>query len=327
MRRYRNPSQDPEYLFPRGARRARRDDATGFTISLVGHAFVAFLALVGLFAGPGLEEVPIYSVTIEGGKSLGGRMQVAKDDTKQPLAPPKNVVDPNKGKPTAAPSIPEEKRPEEKNEPVPTAPPVKEEPKAEESVPLPTAAPTAVPTQAPTARPTSAPTPKPQPTAAPTAQPKREDGKKAKEKGEKKGEPDKFSKRDADEYQKSMQRYTGASSDAGGTGFGAARLGGNDMGGGIVKPREFFIYMQLLKDRVKEGWRWFDTSSPLIAQVEISISADGRITSQRIVRSSGNPEYDNSVIRAVRQADPLPPPPSSVYDDFKLVTILFDPRE
>jgi colicin import membrane protein len=65
----------------------------------------------------------------------------------------------------------------------------------------------------------------------------------------------------------------------------------------------------------------------LIAEVELQIAKDGTILSERIVKSSGNREYDSSVLRAVRKADPLPPPPAKVYEDFKVVRVIFDPRD
>lgn len=329
----------------RGRSRRQRYEALGFTLSFVGHGAVALIALSGmLYEPPPTGELPVYSVTMERARSLGGRMQVGKDDTKQPVAPPKNIAEESKKSeektppppPTAAPV--ETKAPEVKPEPKPE--PKKEEPKPEEvkpeeaEIPLPEPTkkpePTKAPTAAPTTAPTAAPTAPPAKTAAPAATPKptkKEEQKKDEAKKEAKGKGKQEDRYKDSDYQQAMQRYLGHSSDAGGSGFGGAALGGQGMGGGIVKPREFFIYMQLLKDRVKQGWRWFDSRATLVAEVEIAIAPSGTIDNQRIIRSSGNNEFDQSVLRAVRAANPLPPPPQNVYADFRLVRILFDPRE
>ncbi len=44
--------------------------------------------------------------------------------------------------------------------------------------------------------------------------------------------------------------------------------------------------------------------------VEVDLDASGNLKGEiRIVRSSGNPYYDQSVERAMQKASPLPPPP------------------
>lgn len=148
----------------------------------------------------------------------------------------------------------------------------------------------------------------PKPKAAPKPQPKQEAS-------------------SSDDYQKAMQRYQGESSKAGGSGFGAAALGGRGMGGGVVRPPEFFQYRDLIEAKVKENWRWFDPSMPLVVQVVFRIQANGTIEGISVVTSSGNREFDDSVYRAVVKANPLPPPPASVANFFREVRMTFDPRD
>src|SRR5262249_44384278 len=109
------------------------------------------------------------------------------------------------------------------------------------------------------------------------------------------------------QLQKAMQRYLGSSTDAGGQGFGAARLGGKGTGGGVVRPPEFFRYREILVHYIKGGWKWPDRTQPLIAQAEFFIDPDGTIRHVTIALSSGNERFDDSVIRAVEKASPLPP--------------------
>lgn len=124
-----------------------------------------------------------------------------------------------------------------------------------------------------------------------------------------------------------VQRYKGASTNAGGTNFGSTGTGGAGMGGGVVRPPEFFTYKDLIEDKIKSGWRWFDTRAALSAQVEFSISPQGKISAIVIASSSKLLEFDESALRAVAKADPLPPPPTTVYRYFARVRMTFDPRD
>ena len=167
------------------------------------------------------------------------------------------------------------------------------------------------------------PKPTPKPKATPPPQKKAEAQKPTPKPTPKEPSLDEINKK----LSQAMQRYLGESTDAGGKGFGAASTGGAGMGGGAARPPEFFTYKKLLEDRIKGGWRWFDTSSPLVAQVEFAISPNGAVSDVRIVKRSGSPEFDESVERAVQKGNPLPSPPSSVYSFFRVVRMTFDPRE
>ncbi len=49
---------------------------------------------------------------------------------------------------------------------------------------------------------------------------------------------------------------------------------------------------------------------PLETQIEVDLDAQGNVLSEpKVIRRSGNPWYDESVVRAVQKASPLPPPP------------------
>jgi periplasmic protein TonB len=269
----------------------------GLMASVIAHVLIAALALFWSAQIGQLPETPIYSVTLEGGKSLGGRAQTATDEKKSPVAPPKNVSNPSKAEPKA-----EEKAKE-------AVPPPKEE-KKKEPEPEPK---NSVPIKEPKPEPVKK--AEPPKKESPKEQPKKEPAQKE--------QPVDLSK----EYQKAMQRYLGDSTNAGGQGFGAAKIGGNAMGGGIVRPREFFIYFDILQGKLKEGWTWYDRSSVVVASVRITLAQDGTVTTSQITKSSGNPLFDESVLRAVRDASPVPPPPASVYQYFREVDIVFDPRQ
>ena len=277
-----------------------RDDEfrLGLSVSVVAHVALAFVLFFRVLPDFGdMPEPVVYSISIEGGKNLGGMSQVPKDNKPSPIAPMKNVAA------------------ETKQE----AQPVKEVPKVEPKKEVVEDAEVSVAESKPTPKPTP-PKATPKATPAPT---KKMDA----------ATPSKTTKKsDGDEvdksYQAAMQRYLGESSYAGGKGFGAARVGGSGMGGGVVRPPEFFTYEKIVRSRIKEAWRWYDSNSSLITVIAFEIESDGVIKNVRLVKSSGDTSYDDSVVRAAVKASPLPPPPPSVYEQyFKSVRITFDPRE
>lgn len=272
--------------------------AVGFSSSLALHLlFLAFI--IGGWGDKTFEPVGIvYSISLEGGSVLGGKDQILTKE-KQQIAPVKNVA-----------TAPEQPKVEEK-----PAPPDAEVSLKEKKSPTPPPAPTPKSTAAPKK-------PEPKPTKAPldkSVDKKVEDKKKVKA----------LQKDDVErDYQKALQRYLGESSDSGGKGFGAAKQGpGKGMGGGQQMPPEFFTYRQLLRSRIRSGWRWFDVATSLTTKVSFRIDPQGEISDVQIVSSSGNPEFDSSVLRAIAKANPLPPPPETVYEQFKYVLMNFDPRE
>lgn len=256
----------------------------GFFISLGVHGLLVVF-LLGWFSSPlKFEDQVVYSVTIEGGKALGGVSQVAKEKPKD-AAPYKKVEEsaPKETKSTEKPDvvIPSDKAKEKK----------KEEQKEKEKK---------------------------------AAEKKKEEDKK---KSEKKKAEESQAENDR-KYQQAMKKWLGESSDAGGKGYGAAKVSGEQgMGGGVLRPPEFFAYKKILEEKIKNGWNWFDKSAPLVTIVEFDIAENGELSNIRIGRSSGNYEYDGSVERAVAKANPLPAPPAAVYQFFKSVRMTFDPRD
>jgi colicin import membrane protein len=270
----------------------------GFSLSIVAHILLAYIIFVKVF--PDFGDVPepiVYSISIEGGKSVGGMSQVPKEDKPSPIAPMKNVSAETKKEPDVQES---DKK-------------VKEEPVDDAEV--------SIADKKPTPKPTAQPTPAKTATPAPA---KKTDAKKD-VKNTKKSDGEDVDKR----LQAALQRYLGESSDGGGKGFGAAKAtGGNSMGGGVVRPPEFFVYEKIVRSRIKEAWRWYDTNTSRITVIAFEIEPDGVINNVRLVKSSGDSAYDESVMRAAMKASPLPPPPRSVYEQyFKSVRITFDPRE
>ncbi|TAJ91193.1 TonB C-terminal domain-containing protein, partial [bacterium] len=77
----------------------------------------------------------------------------------------------------------------------------------------------------------------------------------------------------------------------------------------------------------RERWTWVGKRSDLEVTVRFGIQESGEVVGLKIVQSSGDPSYDDSVFRAIRRASPLPPPPESYRKDFMDVELTFRPKD
>jgi colicin import membrane protein len=112
-----------------------------------------------------------------------------------------------------------------------------------------------------------------------------------------------------------------------GEGPGASAPGQGGSGGGVVRGMEFLIYYNRMLQLIKEQWTWVVKKSDLVVIVRYSVQEDGEITGLKIVQRSGQASYDDSVVRAVRKASPLPPPPESYRKDYMDVEISFREKD
>jgi colicin import membrane protein len=112
-----------------------------------------------------------------------------------------------------------------------------------------------------------------------------------------------------------------------GEGEGAAALGSGGRGGGVVKGIEFIVYQNRMLSSIKDNWAWVGQRSNLKVVVHFSIRDNGEITNLKIIQSSGDSSYDESVLRAVKKSSPLPPPPESARRDFADVELTFRPKD
>lgn len=86
---------------------------------------------------------------------------------------------------------------------------------------------------------------------------------------------------------------------------------------GIQTDPAFLYYYQAIRERIKRQWTFYGGNSELTTVVTFSINADGNVTSTRIVRSSNDRAFDNSVVRAIRSAAPFPAPPQKYHEQFQ----------
>ena len=88
---------------------------------------------------------------------------------------------------------------------------------------------------------------------------------------------------------------------------------------GVVISSEVAAWLKRAKIHVRKNWvvpPGFRTQA-LEARVEVDLDASGEVRgTPRLSRRSGNPWYDEGVIRAIQKSSPLPPPPEAGKWDF-----------
>lgn len=115
-----------------------------------------------------------------------------------------------------------------------------------------------------------------------------------------------------------------------GSGRGSGTGAGNGVGG-LVRGMEFVAYHNRMLGQIKESWTWPRTwlSKPGALEVTVGfgVRVDGEIVGVELLKRSGDASFDESVVRAVRRASPLPPPPRSHARDFAQVEVTFRPND
>jgi protein TonB len=87
-------------------------------------------------------------------------------------------------------------------------------------------------------------------------------------------------------------------------------------------PKETLEWVRRTKRHVRDAWvvpPGFRTQA-LETHVAVNLDAGGHVIGEpRIVRRSGNPWYDEGVVRGIAKASPLPPPPEAGEWDFVFI--------
>jgi protein TonB len=102
-------------------------------------------------------------------------------------------------------------------------------------------------------------------------------------------------------------------------GGGQIGIGPNSMLG-----NRYGAYAQLIRDRLLENWQTnglHSQGSPAVVDFHVQ---NGKILDAKIVQSSGNPEIDNSALRAVYASDPLTPFPPGLAGNNILAEFTFN---
>ena len=113
-----------------------------------------------------------------------------------------------------------------------------------------------------------------------------------------------------------------------GEGVGGSALGAGGRGGpGIVKGMDYVIYQNRMLSTIKNNWVWVGPRSNIKVVVHFNIRDNGEIVGLKIVQSSGNSSYDDSVLRAVRKSSPLPALTENIRNGFSEVELAFRPED
>lgn len=73
------------------------------------------------------------------------------------------------------------------------------------------------------------------------------------------------------------------------------------------------VYASIVKEAVRKNWRYpvFGQKQNLAARVQIQLKSSGEISSIKLLDSSGNVDFDDSVLTALRDTEVLPKPPGT----------------
>lgn len=88
-------------------------------------------------------------------------------------------------------------------------------------------------------------------------------------------------------------------------------------------------YIPIIVQKVGRNWnRPANVQSGITANVAVRLTANGDVVSAELVRSSGNPVFDRSVVNAVLKASPLPIPQArGVNEVFLNLNLNFNPED
>jgi TolA protein len=117
---------------------------------------------------------------------------------------------------------------------------------------------------------------------------------------------------------------SGSGAPGGGRGTGTAGAGGTGTGGlGGIRLR---AYQAELQAKITNAWNIPSQSKDLRAEVLLIIDRAGNVEHSRLVQGSGNALFDESLQRAIKQAQPLPALPEDYTSSSLRVTLNFRGR-
>jgi colicin import membrane protein len=93
---------------------------------------------------------------------------------------------------------------------------------------------------------------------------------------------------------------------------------------------EIAKYTSLIKQEITRHWNIpANATDDLLCEVKVRLIPSGDVIDVQILKSSGDPAFDNSVEKAVYRAAPLPVPSveSGSFEEFREVNFAFNPRD
>lgn len=144
--------------------------------------------------------------------------------------------------------------------------------------------------------------------------------------GERRGRAREGERSGEDRVAKAVARIAERVRHGGGAGSGGPGRGRGPVGASSRSP-EFLVYYTEMIDRIRDAWVWAGDDRDLEVKVRFRITATGEIADLRVTRESGDPAYDESVLRALRAVRALAPPPAAYRRDFEDVELTFRPAD
>ncbi|WP_320169477.1 cell envelope integrity protein TolA [Maridesulfovibrio sp.] len=285
----------------------------GFFISFLLHAGLVFLA-VSWTVSPPLKislDMPVYNVDLVSLAPLPAAPAVKKTPppARQNLAKPQSVAIPE-----AAPKAVPAAKPEQVKAPEPKpVPPPKAKPKPEAKKISPNKVKTTTPPKKKVAekKPTEKADAKPKP--AKPAPPKKKEPKKPEVSAEDALAADLAALAKIVENEQKAERRAVANDIASlaETARSTAVSGSPDGSAGASGLVQ--VYGSIVKEAVRKNWRYpvFGQKDNLVAQVQIQLRSNGEISDIKLLNSSGNADFDDSVLTALRDTEVLPEPPGT----------------
>ncbi len=111
----------------------------------------------------------------------------------------------------------------------------------------------------------------------------------------------------------------------------APQSGGGQVGVGPNSPlgNRYGWYAELIRQRIAQNWRTngLDSRSQASpAVVSFTIMRDGTIRNPQLTQSSGNPNIDNTALRAVYDSNPMPALPPQITENYISAQFTFNLR-
>ncbi|HTT76753.1 MAG TPA: energy transducer TonB [Candidatus Binataceae bacterium] len=98
-----------------------------------------------------------------------------------------------------------------------------------------------------------------------------------------------------------------------GNGYG---VGPGTGSAGIEQDTEFLLYYRDVQQKIKDSWSFVGGNNDLTAIVTFGINPDGTLNGIKVNKTSDDPAFDESVIRAIKRAAPFLPPPAKYQRQF-----------
>ena len=312
-------------------KRSRESRALAFLASLLLHSVVvlAILATTWLWGKSGFERVSAYTVSL-----VDAPLSLTK--TAGSVVPPASIVPPNNR--DNVPDKVSETPPEVQKEETPEAshdasvpPPINEtvkKPAVSESRPLKKEKPSK-PKASATPSKLAAPTPKPKP--PPPAKPDIATSKEARSaisrlRQQQTRREEQRRKEELLQQQAATQRIEGIREQLA---QATNADGQTDAMAGVQRVR-FAAYQERVRTQIIQAWVLPlppEQSQVLQATVFFRVRRDGHVDGLDLVKSSGNPLFDTSLVRAINRASPLPELPRDYQLDLLEVEMRFSARD